>query len=106
LNAKVHVATDGRGLPMSVVLIGEQTGDNSHLLQVLEGIHVQRGAIGRPQSRPQALVADEVYPRPTTRTAMRQRKVQFISPQKGNQTRHRVSQGSRGERPPPCDEEL
>lgn len=33
LSTKVHLATDGRGLPMSVVLTGGQAGDNPQLGQ-------------------------------------------------------------------------
>jgi transposase len=106
LSAKVHLTTDGRGLPLYLVLTGGQTGDNSHLLQALERNHVQRRVVGRPQSRPRAVVAAKAHSHPSTRTAMLQRKVQFISPQKSNQTRRRVSMGNRCERPPACDEEL
>jgi hypothetical protein len=44
LSSKLHLATDGRGLPMSVVLTGGQAGDNPQLLPVPEGIRVARPA--------------------------------------------------------------
>lgn len=64
LSSKIHLATDGRGLPMSVVLTGGQAGDNPQLLPVLEGIRVHRGGVGRPRTRPHAVVADKAYAHP------------------------------------------
>lgn len=106
LSSKIHLATDGRGLPMSVVLTGGQAGDNPQLLPVLEGIRVARIGPGRPRTRPQVVVADKAYSHPSTRTAMRRRKVRFISPEKIDQARRRAAKGSRGGRPPAFDEGL
>jgi transposase len=106
LSTKIHLATDGRGLPMSMVLTGGQAGDNPQLLPVLEGIRVHRGGAGQPRTRPQAVVADKAYSHPSTRAAMRRRKVRFISPEKIDQTRHRMTKGSRGGRPPAFHEDL
>ena len=106
LSSKIHLATGGRGLPMSVVLTGGQAGDNPQLLPVLAGIRVHRGGAGRPRTRPQAVVADKAYAHHSNRAAMRRRKERFISPEKANQVRHRMAKGSRGGRPPIFDEEL
>jgi transposase len=106
LSTKIHLATDGRGLPMSVVLTGGQAGDNPQLLPVLEAIRVARKGPGRPRTRPKAVVADKAYSHPSTRQQMRRRKVRFISPEKSNQTRHRATKGSHGGRPPAFDEAL
>lgn len=106
LSTKIHLATEGRGLPMSVVLTGGQAGDNPQLGPVLEGIKVARSGPGRPRTRPQAVVADKAYSHPSTRTAMRRRKVRFISPERVDQTTRRISKGPRGGRPPTFDEEL
>ncbi|MEX5260001.1 IS5 family transposase [Kocuria sp. CPCC 205263] len=100
LSTKVHLATDGRGLPMSVVLTGGQAGDNPQLLPVLDGIRVPRGGPGRPQTRPQAVVADKAYSHPSTRPEMRRRKVRFVSPERLDQATHRIDKGARGGRPP------
>lgn len=106
LSSKIHLATDGRGLPVSVVVTGGQTGDNPQLLPVLDGIRVDRTAPGRPRSRPQAVVADKAYSHASSRATMGRRKAQFISPEKADQTRHRATKGSRGGRPSGFDEEL
>jgi transposase len=43
----VHLAVDGRGLPMAVLLTAGQAGDNPQLLPLLDSIRVPRGGPGR-----------------------------------------------------------
>lgn len=106
LNTKIHLATDGRGLPMSVVLTGGQAGDDPQLLPVLEGIRVARNGPGRPRTRPDAVVVDRASAHPSTRAAVRRRKVRFISPGKTTQVGHPRAKGNRGGRAPLVDEVL
>lgn len=42
LSTKIHLAVDGRGLPMRVLLTPGQAGDNPQLLPLLDGIRVAR----------------------------------------------------------------
>lgn len=106
LSTKIHLATDGRGLPMSVVLTGRHAGDNPQLLPVLDGIRVARTGPGRPRTRPQAVIADKAYSHPSTRRQMRRRKVRFVSPERLDQAARRAAKGRRGGRPPAFDEQL
>ena len=106
LSTKIHLATDGRGLPMSVVLTGGHAGDNPQLLPVLDGIRVARTGPGRPRTRPQAVIADKAYSHPSTRRQMRRRKVRFVSPERLDQAARRAAKGRRGGRPPAFDEQL
>jgi hypothetical protein len=57
---KVHLVVDGRGLPMSIVLIPGEAGDNPQLLPLLDQINVGRDGPGRPRTRPDRVVADKV----------------------------------------------
>lgn len=75
LSSTIHLAVDGRGLPMSVVLTAGQAGDNPHLVPLLDQIRVRRAGAGRPRSRPEAVIADKAYSHPTTRQALRRRAV-------------------------------
>lgn len=106
LSTKIHLATDGRGLLMSVVLTGGHAGDNPQLLPVLDGIRVARTGPGRPRTRPQAVIADKAYSHPSTRRQMRRRKVRFVSPERLDQAARRAAKGRRGGRPPAFDEQL
>ena len=73
LTSKIHLAVDGRGLPMSAILTPGQAGDSPQLLPLLDRIAVGRDGPGRPRTRPDRVLADKAYSRPSTRAAMRQR---------------------------------
>jgi transposase len=61
LSTKVHLAVDGRGRPLSILLTPGQAGDNPQLFDVLDAIAVHDGGPGRPRKRPDMLVADKGY---------------------------------------------
>lgn len=105
LSSKIHLAVDGRGLPISVLLTPGQAGDNPQLLALLDQISVRRPGPGRPRSRPEAVLADKAYSHPSTRQALRARRVRFTSPERADQIARRKAQGSAGGRPPAFDAE-
>ncbi|MEV6138767.1 transposase [Nocardia sp. NPDC051990] len=106
LGIKIHLAVDGRGLPMRVLLTGGQAGDNPQLLPLLDGIRVARTGAGRAWIRPALLIADKAYSHPSTRSALRRRQVRFVSPKHPDQIAHRAAKGSRGGRPPAFDRDV
>src|SRR5690606_6269654 len=106
LTTKIHLATDGRGLPMSVILTPGQAGDNPQLVPLLEQVAVKRDGPGRPRKRPDRVLADRAYSSPSTRRAMRARGIAFTSPEKADHAGHRLRRGSRGGRPPAFDTEI
>lgn len=91
---------------MRVILTPGQAGDNPQLLPLLAGIRVARTGPGRPRSRPDAVLADKAYSHPSTRHALRHRKITFVSPERRDQQAHRAAKGSRGGRPPAFDNQL
>ena len=106
LTSKIHLAVDGRGLPMSVILTPGQAGDNPQLLPLLDQIAVGRDGPGRPRKRPERVLADKAYSHPSTRAALRARRIAFTSPQRIDQIERRRAKGSRGGRPPAFDPDL
>lgn len=88
---------------MRVLLTGGQAGDNPQLLPLLDGIDVARIGPGRPRCRPEAVIADKAYSHPSTRQALRARRIRFISPEREDQIARRTAKGSRGGRPPAFD---
>lgn len=88
---------------MSVLLTPGQDGDNPQLLPLLEDIRVHRPGAGRPRSRPEAVLADKAYSHPSTRTALRRRRIRFTSPERTDQKARRAAKGSAGGRPPAFD---
>lgn len=106
LTSKIHLAVDGRGLPMSVILTPGQAGDNPQLLPLLDQIVVGRDGPGRPRTRPDRVLADKAYSHPSTRAALRRRRIAFTSPERSDQIQRRRAEGSRGGRPPAFDQAL
>jgi len=94
---------DGRGLPMSVILTAGQDGDNPQLLPLLDQITVRRPGRGRPRVRPDEVRADKAYSHPSTRAALRRRKIRFTCPERSDQIQRRKDKRSRGGRPPQFD---
>ena len=104
MTSKIHLAVDGRGLPMSVILTPGQAGDNPQLLPLLDQINVSREGRGRPRKRPERVLADKAYSHPSTRAALRSRGIAFTSPERIDQIDRRRAKGSRGGRPPAFDQ--
>ena len=61
LTTKIHLAVDGRGRPLSILLTPGQAGDNPQLLPLLDAIRVKGSGLGRPRKRPDMLIADKAY---------------------------------------------
>ena len=78
---------------------------NPQLLPLLDGIRVAHDGPGRPRCRPETVIADKAYSHPSTREAMRERRIRFVSPQRDDQVTRRKDKGSRGGRPPVFDAE-
>lgn len=103
LTTKLHLAVDGRGLPIAVLLTAGQAGDNPQLLPLLEQVSVARPGPGGPRRRPERVIADRAYSHPSTRAALRARHIRFTCPERIDQLAHRRAKGSAGGRPPVCD---
>lgn len=91
---------------MSIILTPGQAGDNPQLLPLLDQVAVGHDGPGRPRRRPDRVLADKAYSHPSTRAALRQRRIAFTSPERVDQINHRLRKGSRGGRPPGFDPEL
>jgi transposase len=92
---------DGTGRPLAVRLTGGQAGDNPQLIPLLDQIAVPTG--GRPRTRPDALLADKAYSHPSTREALRGRRIPAVIPQRSDQIAARLNRGRAGGRPPNFD---
>jgi putative transposase len=101
---KAHAAVDAHGRPLAIRLTPGQAGDNPQLLPLIDGIAVP-GNGPNPRSRPGRLLADKAYSHPSTRTALRRRRIRVTIPERSDQSARRRAKGSQGGRPPAFDSE-
>lgn len=80
LTTKIHLACDGRGRPLSVMVTAGNVNDSTRLVQVLAGIRVPRIGPGVPRTRPDHLVADKGYSSRAIRRHLRQRGIGHTIP--------------------------
>ncbi|WP_083934217.1 IS5 family transposase [Sciscionella marina] len=86
--SKHHLATDGIGIPLAVILTGGNIHDSAQLFSLLDAIPVIRGKPGNPFTRPRWLYADHAYdsdspsceaPEPRNRLENRHRNTEYGS---------------------------
>jgi transposase len=96
LTTKVHLACDGRGRPLSIVITPGHRHDSTQLAPVLDGIRVPRpGGRGRPRTRPDRLIADKGYSYPHCRHLLRRRQIPHTIPERRDQRAQRTSRPGR-----------
>lgn len=96
MTTKLHLACDGKGRPLSVVLTPGQRHDSTQLEPVLDGIRVPRpGGRGRPRKRPDHLIGDKGYSYDRCRQVLRRRGIRHTIPQRTDQRAHRAHRPGR-----------
>ncbi|WP_416756885.1 IS5 family transposase [Streptomyces sp. FW42] len=105
LTTKVHLACDGKGRPLALLVTPGQRHDSVCARILLERIRVPRSGFGRPRCRPDQVIADKAYSSCGFRAYLRRRGIAHTIPEKADQRRHRLRRGSRGGRPPGFDRE-
>lgn len=101
----MHLATDRRCRPLSIILTAGQAADSPRFIPVMEKIKV-RGPVGRPRTRPDAAAADKAYSSRANRSYLRKRNIKAVIPEKTDQAANRKKKGSRGGRPVTHDSDL
>ncbi|MFE0209007.1 IS5 family transposase [Streptomyces sp. NPDC058985] len=105
LTTKVHLATDGRGLPLAIVITPGNVNDSTVFDTVLNAVRVPRLSAGRPRRRPQTVIADRAYSSRAIRAGLRRRGIRAVIPERSDQIANRQRRGSAGGRPPAFDTE-
>ncbi|MER7983904.1 IS5 family transposase [Streptomyces sp. NPDC095817] len=106
LTTKIHLACDGKGRPLAILLTPGQRHDSICARPLLERIRVPRDGPGRPRSRPDQVIADKAYSSRGFRAYLRKRGITCTIPEKSDQRRHRHNRGRLGGRPPACDRQI
>jgi transposase len=96
LTTKLHLACDGKGRPLSIVLTPGQRHDSPQLEPVLNAIRVPRpGGRGRPRKRPDHLIGDKGYSYPHCRRVLRRRGIPHTIPERDDQRARRARTAGR-----------
>lgn len=104
LTTKIHTLTDTQTCPVTISLTAGQAGDNPQLLPLLDGYF---GAAATTQGTDTVrLLADKAYSHPSTRTALRRRKIKHTIPERDDQINRRKAKGRTGGRPPEFDTDI
>ena len=103
MSTKIHLAVDGRGRPLSILLTPGQAGDDPQLLALLDAIRVNEPGPGRPRKRPDVMIADKGYAHDSTRRALRHRGIRHVIPERCDQVARLAAKGSAGGRTPVFD---
>jgi transposase len=95
----VHLACDGKGRPLSVVVTPGQRHGSTQLKELLDAVRVPRlgGSPGRPRKRPARLLADRSYSFEGCRGLLRRRGISHTIPERKDQRDRRA--GRPGRRP-------
>ena len=93
----MHLACDGRGRPLAVVLTPGQRHDSTQLGPLLDAIRVPRPGVGRPRKRPDHLIADKGYSYAGCRSLLRRRGIAHTIPERLDQRARRAHR--RGRKP-------
>lgn len=92
------MAVDAAGLPLAVILTPGQAGDNPQLLDEIRDIEVDERKV--------RVLADKAYTHPSTRQALRERRIKATIPERADQIARRKAKGKAGGRPPAFDPDL
>ena len=96
LSTKIHVAVDGHGRPLSVVLTGGNVNDCTRFEQVMAGVVFRRPGPGRPATRPARVIADKGYSSRAIRAYLRRRGIRATIPERRDQQAGRTRRGIGG----------
>ena len=93
----MHLACDGKGRPLSVVVTPGQRHGSTQLERLLDGVRVARpaGSAGRPCKRPYHVIADRGYSFEGCRQLLRRRGISHTIPERKDQKEHRAARPGR-----------
>ena len=81
---KIHLATDGSGLPLNIVLSRGQAHESQFALRLLDGIGVQRQN-GSMKRRGYAVLADKAYSGHALRNELKRKGIKAVILRKSNE---------------------
>jgi transposase len=84
---KIHLVTDGNGLPLAVAISAGQRHESLYAEPVLQAVRI-RQSNGRVRTRPKALAGDKGYSYARVRRYLRRRQIKAVIPTRKDQRRN------------------
>lgn len=91
--SKVHLVTDGRGLPLAVVVSPGQAHESRYLEPALNAVRIVPPR-GRPRQRPAAVAGDKGYSYPHLRRWLQRHHIRAVIPTRRHQAPRRLDRES------------
>ena len=85
-STKIHVATDGKGIPLAITATPGQSGETPELTNLLNSIPLK---IHRKCKRPRALAGDKAYSAKATRDDLNAQGIKDVIPKRSNEKRNK-----------------
>lgn len=92
--SKIHLACDGKGRPLALVLTAGQVHESTQLAAVLDAVRIRQPG-RRTRQRPDLLLADKGYSYEPIRRTLRQRQIRHVVPQRSEQRQRRAGKPGR-----------
>jgi transposase len=86
---KLHLLTDGNGLPLAPHLTAGQRHESRAFEPLMRAVRLPRHRRGRPRTRPKRLLGDRAYSTPAIREHCRRRAIEAVIPQRADEIRRR-----------------
>jgi transposase len=83
---KIHLVTDGNGLPLAAAVSAGQRHECLYAEPVLQAAHIRRGN-GRVRTRPKAVAGDKGFSYARVRRYLRRRRIKAVIPTRKDQRR-------------------
>ena len=103
LTTKAHVATDGDGRGLAVLITPGQAGDSPMFEAVLAQVSVPRLDGGPKRRNPDTVIADKAYSAASNRALLRRKRIRAVIPERADQIANRKRRGRAGGRAPDFD---
>ena len=78
-SSKIHLVCDGHGNPLGAVISGGHRNDSALFEQALKSVSIPQ-KLGRPKTKPRAVVADKGYDFSPVRYYLRKRNIEAVIP--------------------------
>jgi hypothetical protein len=92
---KLHLVTDGTGLPLAVALSAGQAHESEYVAPVLNAVRIPRRGAGRRRCRPRTLAGDKGYSYPHIRRWLRRHHARAVIPEREDQRKQRAHRPGR-----------